>query len=203
MTSCFCSLACSNCASFACHLLLSFDAIRFYRGQVVKQGASFYAWTRWGRVGESGQNGLDGPFPDPAAAISKFEAKFKDKTSHKWAGNQGAYPGGKKGKYSVIFEAYDAKNDGSSSQADKLNSLASSSGGAAAAEPVVYAPAKVNGALASFVQLVTNADMFQAQLAFMGVDTNKMPLGDISPRTVESGFEALLAVETHLKVLVC
>jgi len=50
---------------------------------------------------------------------------------------------------------------------------------------------------------VTNADMFQAQLAFMGVDTNKMPLGDISPRTVESGFEALLAVETHLKVLVC
>jgi hypothetical protein len=137
--------------------------------------------------------------------VARFEAKFKDKTSYKWAGNQGVYPGGKKGKYSVIFEAYDASGGGG--QAAKLSAaglVGSSSGGGggggAAAAAVAYAAAKVTGSLAAFVQLVTDADMFKEQLAQMGVDTAKMPLGDISARTVESGFDALLAVEAHLKV---
>jgi hypothetical protein len=33
----------------------------------------------------------------------------------------------------------------------------------------------------------------------MGVDTAKMPLGDISKRTVDAGFDALIAVEDYLK----
>lgn len=33
----------------------------------------------------------------------------------------------------------------------------------------------------------------------MGVDTSKMPLGDISQRTIDEGFRSLLAVEAYLK----
>jgi poly [ADP-ribose] polymerase len=35
---------------------------KFYRGQVVCAGGQFWSWTRWGRVGEQGQNALAGPF---------------------------------------------------------------------------------------------------------------------------------------------
>jgi len=164
---------------------------KFYRGQVICQGSRFYAWTRWGRVGESGQNGLDGP-SDAATAIKAFEKKFKDKSGHAWTGNQGSYPGGKKGKYSVIFENYEGS--------DQSAKLAGAGIGAAAEEeaPVTYLPPKIKGELATFVGLVTNSDMFASQLASMGVDTSKMPLGDISQRTVDAGFDALIAVEDHL-----
>jgi hypothetical protein len=40
-------------------------------------------WTRWGRVGEPGQNALI-PCGDELSAIKTFEAKFKDKTGNNW-----------------------------------------------------------------------------------------------------------------------
>jgi poly [ADP-ribose] polymerase len=166
---------------------------KFYRGQVLKRGGQFYAWTRWGRVGENGQNALDGP-TSLDGAVASFSKKFKDKTSYAWAGNQGTYPGGKKGKYSVIFEQYE-----SSGQSAKLAAAGVGGGAEEPAAAVTYAAPKVVGSLASFVGLVTDSDMFSSQLAKMGVDTSKMPLGDISPRTVEDGFKALLAVEAYLK----
>jgi hypothetical protein len=59
--------------------------------------------------------------------------------------------------------------------------------------------AVVKGPLASFINFVTNADMFKAQLASIGVDISKMPLGDIDQRTIDSGMEALLKLETEYK----
>ena len=46
------------------------------------------------------------------------------------------------------------------------------------AAPLVYAKPKTAGVLAEFVSLVTDSDMFKSQLAHMGVDTAKMPLGN-------------------------
>jgi hypothetical protein len=68
---------------------------------------------------------------------------------------QGSYPGGKKGKYSVIFENYEGSN-----QAAKLASSGPAAGGAAAAaQPTNYLPPKISGELADFVALVTDSDM--------------------------------------------
>jgi poly [ADP-ribose] polymerase 2/3/4 len=202
---------------------------KFYRGQVVQKGSNFYSWTRWGRVGEyiykkhlqthtttasphppffsssscplylsinqgeNGQNNLDGPYASSDKAVAAFSKKFKDKTGYNWAGNQGDYPGGKKGKYSVIFEAFDNK------QSSVLAAAAGNGGGGGAEQKVKYEDPKIDGELAEFVRLVTDQDMFKSQLASMGVDTAKMPLGDISKRTVEEGFKALIAVEEYLK----
>ena len=88
---------------------------KFYRGQVVCNGGKFYSWTRWGRVGEDGQNALAGPMDEPAA-VTAFEKKFKDKTGQKWAGNKAEYGASAKGKYTVIFESHD-----DSGQAAKLD----------------------------------------------------------------------------------
>ena len=43
---------------------------KFYVIQVLESGGKFYAWNRWGRVGEVGQTALKGPYPAAASAIS-------------------------------------------------------------------------------------------------------------------------------------
>src|SRR5690242_21381969 len=56
---------------------------KFYVLQLVESKGKFHAWTRWGRVGETGQSALlgSGTLDD---AIKCFKAKFKDKTSNNW-----------------------------------------------------------------------------------------------------------------------
>lgn len=49
---------------------------KFYRLQVILDGQSYYTWTRWGRVGITGQSKMlgDGTL---ASALKNFHAKFK------------------------------------------------------------------------------------------------------------------------------
>jgi len=61
---------------------------KFYLIQVLEKGGEYYAWNRWGRVGEPGQNSLVwccSPSGDASIAIKAFEKKFKDKTKNAWA----------------------------------------------------------------------------------------------------------------------
>ena len=68
---------------------------KYYRIQVLKCGGQYYAWNRWGRVGESGQNSLK-PFGSKEDAIKEFEKKFQDKTRNKWANRKNFQPFPKK-----------------------------------------------------------------------------------------------------------
>jgi len=165
------------------------NANKFYRGQVVQSGSVFYSWTHWGRVGVTSQTAVDGPM-DAASAVKSFEKKFKSKTGHTWQGNQAPYPAPtKKDTYTVIFEKF-----GGGDQSSKL-----AEAGLGGAEIKNFAPAETTGVLADFVHMVTDNDMFASQLKGMGIDTAKMPLGDIDQRTVDAGFEALDKVENCLK----
>ena len=73
---------------------------KFYVIQVLKdKDGKFYAWNRWGRVGEPGQNTMKGPVSE-AEAIKDFEKKFQDKTKNKWADRSAFKPAA--GKYMLI-----------------------------------------------------------------------------------------------------
>ena len=74
---------------------------KYYVIQVLQKNADgkYFAWNRWGRVGEPGQNKLE-PCATLAAATSSFEKKFSDKTSNKWA-NKGKFVK-KDGKYNIV-----------------------------------------------------------------------------------------------------
>merc|ERR1711959_635721 len=176
-----------DCAYLANQTNIGANNNKFYRGQLLEAGGKYYSWTRWGRVGEPGQNALAGP-TSKADAMKAFEKKFKDKTGHNWDGGGATYPA-KGGKYTVIFESHDESN----SQAEKLQKVQEDN-------PVVkYAAPKTKGALADFVKLVTSNDMFAEQLQTLGVDTSKMPLGNIDQRTIDAGNEALTAIEDYLE----
>eukprot|EP01052_Picozoa_sp_SAG31_P008712 SAG31_NODE_443_length_15645_cov_51.693169_11_plen_176_part_00 len=54
-----------------------------------------------------------------------------------------------------------------------------------------YAESTMPKEVQDFTSLITDSKMFDAQLASMGIDTKKMPLGDISQQTVDEGFQVL------------
>lgn len=72
---------------------------KFYVIQVVESKGKFYAWNRWGRVGEPGQNSLSDAMAQ-AEAEKAFEKKFSDKTKNKWA-DRGSFKA-VAGKYTLI-----------------------------------------------------------------------------------------------------
>lgn len=50
---------------------------KFYRMQLLQEGPSdHWLWTRWGRVGDSGQTQLQGPF-DADTGMKEFKKKFR------------------------------------------------------------------------------------------------------------------------------
>ncbi len=59
----------------------------------------YYVWTRWGRVGEPGQNALK-MFKLLPEAEKEFKKKFSDKTKNKWETRDKFVPA--PGKYTLI-----------------------------------------------------------------------------------------------------
>jgi predicted DNA-binding WGR domain protein len=79
-----------------------------------------FVWTRWGRVGESGQNGLQ-PCGDLASGVKAFESKFKDKTKNQWA-NRGDFVK-HNDKYDLVETAEDGEGDGDGDSGAPLGRL--------------------------------------------------------------------------------
>ena len=81
---------------------------KFYRVQVLQTSTGDYnTWTRWGRVGERGQNKLlgDGSLGN---ALYQFDKKFKEKSGHPWANRLDPPKGG---KYTFIERSYEDSDD--------------------------------------------------------------------------------------------
>jgi len=89
---------------------------KFYLIQALKSGSKYYAWNRWGRVGEDGQNKLM-PCANEDAAMKEFEKKFREKTSNQWASRDSFKP--VSGKYTLV-ETDDAGGAGDQAPMGKL-----------------------------------------------------------------------------------
>lgn len=89
---------------------------KFYIIQALEGGGKFYAWTRWGRVGEVGANKLE-PKDTRDAAIKEFEKKFREKTGNAFSSITDFKP--ISGKYSLV-ETEDAEGGGQDAPMGKL-----------------------------------------------------------------------------------
>lgn len=147
----------------------------------------YHTFTRWGRVGERGQSALlgDGSLEE---ALTHFEKKFKDKSGHKWADKLEPH---KKGKYAFIERNYEEDTeeteDGLPGAGTRRGSKAStkSEGKKKAVESALAKPVQ------ELLQLIFNQKFFTAALDAMSYDSDKLPLGKLSKRTLKSGYEAL------------
>ncbi|KAK7496119.1 hypothetical protein BaRGS_00012529 [Batillaria attramentaria] len=160
---------------------------KYYIIQVLKDKIGrFYAWNRWGRVGEPGANALKGPFGNPTDAVKDFEKKFSDKTKNKWADRENFQA--KPGKYTLLEMAGDDDDDEDTVDA-----------GSAPRSDQKVAKCTLDNTTQSLVQLIFDHNMFRDTMKNFDIDVKKMPLGKLSKAQIAKGFEILEELEEALK----
>ena len=80
---------------------------KYYVIQLIQRGNRYSLWTRWGRVGEDGQNAMKS-FGAKDEGVREFYKKFKDKTKNNWDDRDNFVPA--KGKYTLL--EMDDEDDG-------------------------------------------------------------------------------------------
>lgn len=161
---------------------------KFYLIQVLVSGGKYYCWTRWGRVGESGQNNLASP-STADAAIKNFEKKFKDKTKNNWSDRENFVS--HSGKYTLI------EVDGDQDAEVKVDTI---DGGDVKVKTEQHVlPCTLDEATQRLIRFIFNNDMFKEAMTSMNLDIKKMPLGKLSKQQIAKGFEVLEQIEVAIK----
>jgi len=157
---------------------------KYYIIQLVEDGGSYACWTHWGRVGEPGQSSKD-VGPSLEKAKKQFMKKFKDKTRNDW--DKRANFKFAAGKYALI-EMDHAKSGGAAPAKKAKGNDSKSSKACTLPKP-----------LHETVKLIFSTDMFKDSMKEMGIDVDKMPLGNLSQAQVQKGRKALEDVEKAIE----
>src|SRR5262245_61141462 len=140
---------------------------KYYVIQLMESGGKFYTWTRWGRVGEPGQNAMlgDGTLNGPQQA---FKSKFRDKTLNNW--NDRASFSAKAGKCTHI--EIDRSAQAAQKAAEVQEKLKAIDQQAAKLQPKKrgIAPSKLHPSLEKFMGLIFDHDMFRGAMASFDID---------------------------------
>lgn len=169
---------------------------KFYVIQLLEKGGKFYAWTRWGRVGEEGQNALIGP-SDFAKALKAFQSKFKDKTKNAWEDRKNFKPAA--GRYSLIEVDRSADADKAEELEEKLKGIDADAAKIQAKTATKFAPCKLDAPTQKFMDLIFDEDMFKGAMASFDIDVKKMPLGQLSKAQVQKGYDVLEELEEAIE----
>ncbi|KAI4895724.1 hypothetical protein NFI96_019887, partial [Prochilodus magdalenae] len=165
---------------------------KFYVIQVLVKGGRYYCWTRWGRVGEPGQNNLIGP-TNADSAIKNFEKKFKDKTKNNWSDRENFVS--HSGKYTLIEVDGDQEAEVKRLYLPMVDAV---DGGAVTVKKNIL-PCILDSPTQRLMKFIFNNDMFKEAMESMNLDIKKMPLGKLSKQQIAKGFEALEKIEEALE----
>jgi len=160
---------------------------KFYIIQVIQQGTKYVGFTRWGRVGEPGQQAAQ-TFPSAEGAKALFKQKFKDKTKNafeKVMNDHSAFVSAP-GKYDLVETAIEEETP-------------TPAAAPAAGKAVKEKPCTLCKELQEMLTTVFDKDMFKKEMVRMGMDPSKIPLGKLTAAQVKRGYEALEAIETAVK----
>lgn len=166
---------------------------KYYRLQILMSAnkKDYRTWTRWGRVGERGQNAMLGQ-GSLAEAKSQFERKFKDKSGHSWTDR---FEAPKKGKYTFIERNYEEdsgeEDDGAPGATNGNSVKDSSTKNKEDDERQKQLESKLPERVQRLMELIFNQTYFNASMVEMDYDANKLPLGKLSKRTLMAGYERL------------
>ncbi|KAL1688372.1 PARP-1-like protein [Schizophyllum commune] len=151
--------------------------------------SSCWLYTRWGRVGERGQNQLKGPWP-PATAVSEFKKQFKAKAAVPWEQRVGMVA--KKGKY--FWLERDFGDEDKTEESSKKGK-----GKKSEREATPIPDSSLDAEVQDLCRLIFNTALIDAHLSSMNYDANKLPLGKLSKNTILQGFSALKQLADVIK----
>ncbi|TCD65883.1 hypothetical protein EIP91_002043 [Steccherinum ochraceum] len=159
------------------------NANKFYVIQLlhpVGNANSCLLFTRWGRVGENGQQQEKGPFP-ATTAISEFKKQFKSKTAANWEDRHTMVA--KKGKYTWLERDFESKDDDGDDDRGEGSSRAKG--------PQKIPESTLAAEVQELCRLMFSTRLMDAHLSSMNYDAHKLPLGKLAKATVLNGFAAL------------
>ena len=164
---------------------------KFYRVQVLVSGDGDYrAWTRWGRVGETGK-GMTLGDGSLQAAMAAFEKKFKEKAGVTWSNRFDAPTGNRqKGYYTFVERKYEDDSDDGAEDLPIMSNTGTSHDGATV-RPVDRVDSALPISVQQLMKLIFNQQYFADTMRELDYDANKLPLGKLSKRTLDKGFEIL------------
>ncbi|PHH88086.1 hypothetical protein CDD83_7977 [Cordyceps sp. RAO-2017] len=160
---------------------------KFYRLQVLHDASAgtFKTWTRWGRVGEAGQNAIlgDGSL---AAAVNNFEKKFRAKSGLAWS-RRG--DDAKAGKYAFVERSYDPDSDDEHDSGSGPGPTAPD--GKGRQDEQQGAACTLEEPVRQLMELIFNQNYLEATMTSLNYDAGKLPLGKLSKTTITRGFQQL------------
>lgn len=157
---------------------------------MLANGNTYLTWTRWGRVGENGQYAFlgNGGIDD---AKRQFEKKFKDKSGLSW--DDRLQPP-KKGKYTFIERNYEddsSSEDEGDSKAKNKKKKKKNADDTEDEEEVKPVESTLSKPVQNLIAFIFNQQHFLTTMASMSYDAHKLPLGKLSKRTLQAGFQIL------------
>jgi poly [ADP-ribose] polymerase len=108
-----------------------------------------------------------------------FDKKFKDKTGLKWEDRQSSP---KNKKYVFIERSYEPDSDNEAKPVKKEAKIDVA---------VVVPPSTLPLPVQMLMKFIFNQDYFREVMAEMEYDADKLPLGKLSRRTLEQGYQTL------------
>ncbi|KAK5953744.1 hypothetical protein OHC33_005013 [Knufia fluminis] len=167
----------------------SANANKFYRMQLLEDPSNvWWTWTRWGRVGEEGQNKMLGGAGFDHA-LAEFKKKFKDKTGNAW--EERATGPIKAKKYAFIERSYedsDSEGEQDLPGADKRQKVKKEED---AEEEIEVVGSKLPEPTQRLMKLIFNQEYFNNTFDSFNYDAKKMPLGKLSKSSLLRGYEVL------------
>jgi len=158
---------------------------KFYNLQVLKKDNSnnYFFWTRWGRVGEKGQFKLLN-CPSKDSAISQFKAKFRDKTANSWDDRKNFVKKNK--KYFLLERDYGVTEE----EEEKIKNKEE--------EKIDIPDSTLDARVQDIIQLIFDISLMEQQMAEIGYNAKKMPLGKLTKDHIKKSFTVLKKLDDEL-----
>ena len=150
---------------------------KFYNMQIVRAGTKYCHFIRYGRISEPGKI-ITKDYASEGAAISAFEKQFKSKTKNNWS-NRANFV-----KADGMYFLSDIKYE-----TDEVPEEAKM------APPISVLDERVQ----NLIKLFTNQTTMQNTLISLEVNTEKMPLGKISKKQLDSAQNILAQIKKLVK----
>ena len=169
---------------------------KFYVIQALQEDKSgkCYCWTRWGRVGENGQNRLM-PCTNAAMACKQFEQKFREKTRNNFVSVKKGEVEFKTvpGLYTMIEIDYGNSDD------EKEKDEAAAKKKEEAKEPKEEPKSKLDPRVQDLVRLIFDMKMMEQVMKELEFDCKKQPLGKLTKDQIKRGYQVLTEIEKEIK----
>eukprot|EP01111_Echinosteliopsis_oligospora_P002119 TRINITY_DN1310_c0_g4_i1.p1 TRINITY_DN1310_c0_g4~~TRINITY_DN1310_c0_g4_i1.p1 ORF type:complete len:475 (-),score=114.93 TRINITY_DN1310_c0_g4_i1:33-1457(-) len=165
---------------------------KFYVAQALEsdKGGEYYGWTRWGRVGETGQNLIKDCGKNKQAAIKFFKDKFKAKSGNDWSKRHNFVS--KPNLYTMVEIDYGADSE----EPEKKKK---EGGGEVSKTPRTQTASKLHDKVQDLVKLIFDLKMMESTMAEMEFDVKKSPLGKLTKNQIKKGYEILSLIEAAIR----